>query len=85
MALNTLLRQKERIARSYNKKVKHKTFKIDELVWKVILPKDRKDRVMGKWSPNWEGPFRVTRVFDNNVYQSREVGEDKRLLNINGK
>lgn len=52
MALNILLRQKERVARSYNKKVKQKTFTINELVWKVILPRDRKDRMTGKWSPN---------------------------------
>lgn len=43
MALNTLLRQKERVARSYNKKVKQNTFTVNDLVWKVILPKDRKD------------------------------------------
>ena len=55
------------------------------MVWKVILPKDRKDRMMGKWSPNWEGPFRVTQVFDNNAYQIQDIGEDHRLLNINGK
>ena len=60
MALNTLLRQKERVAKSYNKKVKQKTFEIDELVWKVILPKYPKDRMMVKLSPNWEGSFRVT-------------------------
>lgn len=32
MALNTLLHQKERVARSYNKKVKQKAFSINELV-----------------------------------------------------
>lgn len=85
MALNTLLRQKEHVAKSYNKKVKQKTFAVDELVWKVILPKDRKDRMMDKWSPSWEGPFRVTRMFDNNAYQIQEIDEDNRLLNINGK
>jgi hypothetical protein len=56
-ALDLIKRQKERVEKFYNKKVKFKTFLIGDLVWKVILPMDRKDRLMGKWSPKWEGPF----------------------------
>lgn len=37
-ALDVLMRQKERFAKTYNKKVKSKTFKLGDLVWKVILP-----------------------------------------------
>ncbi|XP_045810829.1 uncharacterized protein LOC123905257 [Trifolium pratense] len=44
-ALDALIRQKERIAKAYNKKVKSKTFDLGDLVWKVILPMDRRDRV----------------------------------------
>ncbi|XP_058764523.1 uncharacterized protein LOC131637975 [Vicia villosa] len=50
-AFDSLQRQKERVSRAYNKKVKDKTFAVDDLVWKVILPMDRNDRVFGKWSP----------------------------------
>jgi hypothetical protein len=56
-ALELLKRQKKRIEISYNKKVKVKSFTPEDLVWKVILPMDRKDRALGKWSPKWEGPF----------------------------
>ena len=52
LALDSLIRQKERVARAYNKKVKDKVFAGDVLVWKVILPMDKNDRVLGKWSPN---------------------------------
>lgn len=51
-ALDMLIRQKERVAKAYNKKVKPTTFLVDNLVWKVILPLDKNDRVLGKWSPN---------------------------------
>lgn len=67
IALDVLTRQKERVARAYNKRVKGKMFALNDFVWKVILPMDRNDRTMGKWSPNWEGPFRVLKVFSNNA------------------
>ena len=59
LALAALRRQKDRMAKAYNKKVRDKVFHVDDLVWKVILPMDRNDRVLGKWSPNWEGPFKI--------------------------
>ncbi|XP_027343131.1 uncharacterized protein LOC113855699 [Abrus precatorius] len=67
-ALEKMIRQKERISRSYNKKVRNKHFNSGELVWKVILPFDKKSRKLGKWSPNWEGPFEIENVFSNNAY-----------------
>ncbi|CAJ2646382.1 unnamed protein product [Trifolium pratense] len=84
-ALDTLSRQKERVAKAYNKKVKSKTFDVGNLVWKVILPMDKKDRVLGKWSPNWEGPFKIIQVFSNGAYEIEELTSEKRTLNINGK
>ncbi|XP_050916490.1 uncharacterized protein LOC127131618 [Lathyrus oleraceus] len=56
-ALELLKRQKKRVEISYNKKVKVKSFLPEDLVWKVIIPMDRKDRALGKWSPKWEDPF----------------------------
>ena len=47
MALEVLTKQKERIAKAYNKKVKSKFFAQGDLVWKVILPMDKKNRVLG--------------------------------------
>jgi hypothetical protein len=84
-ALEMLTRQKERVAKAYNKKVKSKTFNVGNLVWKVILPMDKKDRVLGKWSPNWEGPFKVVQVFSNGAYEIEELTEEQRSLIINGK
>jgi len=55
------------------------------LVWKVILPMDRKNQVLGKWSPSWEGPWQLLRVFSNNAYDIKELNDDQRILRINGK
>lgn len=38
VALDVLIRQKEWVAKVYNKKVKVKTLSIGDCVWKVILP-----------------------------------------------
>jgi hypothetical protein len=54
MALEVFLRQKERVVKAYSKKVKSKSFNLGHFVWKVLLPTDKRDRVLGKWSPNWE-------------------------------
>ena len=83
--MDSLQRQKEKVARAYNKKVKGKMFAVDDLVWRVILPMDRNDRVLGKWSPNWEGPFKVLQVFSNNAYEVEELAPDRRILRVNGK
>ena len=84
-ALDLLRLQKKRVEDSYNRKVKPKVFLPEELVWKVILPMDRRDRSMGKWSPKWEGPFRVIQTFSGGAYEVEEISGDKRLLRVNGK
>ena len=84
-ALEILMRQKERVARTYNKRVKKKVFIINDLVWRVILPMDKKNKALGKWSPHWEGPFRILKVFSNNAYEVEELLDDKRVLKVNGK
>ncbi|XP_058784623.1 uncharacterized protein LOC131659451 [Vicia villosa] len=84
-ALEVLKRQKEIVARAYNQKVKGKTFTSNDLVWKVILPMDKKNKALGKRSPYWEGPFRVLKAFSNNAYEIEELAEDRRILKVNGK
>jgi hypothetical protein len=37
-AVEMLARQKERVAKVYNRKVKEKNIIVDDYVWKVILP-----------------------------------------------
>jgi len=68
-ALDVLLRQKVRVAKAYNKKVKSKSFNVGDLVWKVLLPMEKKDKVLGIWSPNWEVSFELIQVFSNGAYE----------------
>ncbi|XP_015964519.1 uncharacterized protein LOC107488306 [Arachis duranensis] len=47
LALENIIRQKESVARSYNRRIKEKSFKIGELVLKVILPMEKKIKISG--------------------------------------
>lgn len=58
-ALANVESNKARVARWYDKNVKIKEFLKWELVWKLILPIGSRDQKFGKWSPTWEGPYRI--------------------------
>ena len=48
--------------RAYNKKVKLKSFQVGDLVWKTILSLGMKSNKFGKWSPSWEGLYKIVKV-----------------------
>ena len=85
VAYENIVRQKEKVAKFYNKKVKPKCFSEGDLVWKVVLPLDKRSTAYEKWSPNWEGPFEVEKALSNNAYAIKEVGSDYFISSINGK
>jgi len=58
---------------------------MNDLVWKVILPMDKRNKTLGKWTPGWEGQWKILRVFSNNAYEIEELNDDNRLMRINGK
>ena len=85
-ALENIEANKLRVARYYNKKVKNKQFCEGELVWKVRLPIRSKDNRFGKWSPNWEGPYRIKCCALVNAYILETLeGEKEFDRAINGK
>jgi hypothetical protein len=84
-ALGSIEKDKLRVARAYNKKVKLKNFQIGDLVWKVILPIGSKDRKFGKWSPSWEGPFKITRIVPGNSYLVESIQGTLLPRALNGK
>ncbi|XP_070019906.1 uncharacterized protein [Nicotiana sylvestris] len=49
-----------RMARSFNKRVKSRQFTSGQLVLKKIFP--HQDEAKGKFSPNWQSPYMVHRV-----------------------
>jgi len=67
-ALISIEENKKRVAKWYDKKVKAKEFVDRDLVWKLILPIGTKSPKFGKWSPNWEGPYRINRSAPSNAY-----------------
>jgi hypothetical protein len=51
-ALCEIERDKLRVGRVYNKRVKKKLFRVRDLVWKMILRIGSKSNKFEKWSPN---------------------------------
>jgi hypothetical protein len=60
-------------------------FSARELVWKVILPIGIKDNKYGKWSPNWEGPYRITRSAPGSAYFYETLEGEEFSRAVNGK
>jgi hypothetical protein len=71
--LGEIERDKLRIARAYNKRVKEKSFQVGNLVWKTILPIGSKSNKFRKWSSNWEGPYRIEAVIPENSYMIQSI------------
>nr|KYP43885.1 hypothetical protein KK1_034665 [Cajanus cajan] len=85
IALQNLVQQKERIEKTYNKRVKASSFRVGDLVLKVILPMDQRSRHLGKWSYNWESPFIIDQVYSKNAYMIKEINSNAASKVINGK
>jgi hypothetical protein len=47
-ALGEIETDKLRVARAYNKKVKEKSFQVEDLIWKTILPISFRSNKFGK-------------------------------------
>jgi hypothetical protein len=84
-ALENIEKNKMQVARYNNKKVKVKQFAEGDLVWKALLPIGTMDSAFGKWSPNWEGPFRVVKCTPGNAYIFKTLLEEEFTAVINGR
>jgi hypothetical protein len=84
-ALENIEKNKMRVAKYYNKKVKVKQFAEGDLVWKALLPIVTKYSAFGKWSPNWEGPFRVVRCVPGNANMFKTLLGEEFTAAINGR
>ena len=84
-AFNHRLIQKNKVAQTYNNIIKKKSFKERKLVWNIILLVGSKNKELGKWSPNWEGPFKVHQVLPGNAYWLENLHREPHKRFINGK
>jgi hypothetical protein len=63
--LGEIERDKLRVARAYNRKVKEKSFQVRDLVWKTILPiRSRSNKF---------GPYRIEKVISRNSYMVQSI------------
>ncbi|XP_020207288.1 uncharacterized protein LOC109792302 [Cajanus cajan] len=63
---------KLRASRRYNTRVRHRSFRVGNLVWR-LLGEARKDTTDGKLAPSWGGPFRVVENLENGAYRLEEL------------
>jgi hypothetical protein len=84
-ALEEIEKEKIKIAKAYNKRVMENSFQVGDLVWKMILPLGTRSGKFGKWSPSWEGPFRVIRVVPGNAYFMEDLEGHSLSKDLNGK
>jgi transposase InsO family protein len=84
-ALEETEKEKVKIAKAYNKHVVEKSFQVGDLVWKMILPLGTRSGKFGKWSPSWEGPFRVIRVVLGNAYFREDLEGHSLPKALNGR
>ena len=64
-----------RMKRAFDQKVRPRCFQVGDLVLKRILPPQTDHR--GKWTPNYDGPYIVTKVFDGGALMLATMdGED---------
>jgi hypothetical protein len=84
-ALKEIEKDKGRAASACNKRVKSKFFRVGELVWKTILPIGSKSNQFGKWSHNWEGPYKVIKVIYGNSYLLETLQGERLNRAFNGR
>ena len=84
-ALINVEANKVRVDRWYDKKVKVKTFDQGDLVWKLILLIGTKNPKFGKWSPTWEGPYKINRCVPGNTYILETLKGEEFSRALNGK
>jgi hypothetical protein len=79
--LEEIEKEKVKIANAYNKRVVEKSFQVGDLVWKMILPLGTRSGKFSKWSPSWEGSFRVIWVVSGKAYFVEDL-EGHSLLKV---
>jgi hypothetical protein len=84
-ALGENERDKLSVVRAYNKRFKEKLFQVRNLVWKTILPIRSRSNKFGKWSPYWEGSYRIKEVILGNSYMVQSIQRTSLSRALNGK
>uniref|UniRef100_A0A803MRR6 Tf2-1-like SH3-like domain-containing protein n=1 Tax=Chenopodium quinoa TaxID=63459 RepID=A0A803MRR6_CHEQI len=62
----------QEVARSFNKNVRARVFKLGDWVLRKVYKNTRKVNA-GKLAPNWEGPYEIIKVVGNGAYRLRNT------------
>ena len=62
----------QQTAKGFNRLVRHRTFRPDNLVIRKVVGNKKKSSD-GKLGPNWEGPYRVTEQIGTGDYRLEEL------------
>ncbi|XP_071728499.1 uncharacterized protein [Rutidosis leptorrhynchoides] len=62
---------KQRITKYYDKRVRARTYKVEDLVWSD----NQASRAQNTWKlgPNWEGPYKVIGISNTRAYKLAEL------------
>ncbi|KAK3011143.1 hypothetical protein RJ639_012868 [Escallonia herrerae] len=66
-ALDRVISTKQRVARFYNRRVRMRIFRVGDLALRKLGVSNPKAAV-GKLSPNWEGPYKISKVLRPGAY-----------------
>ncbi|KAK3043471.1 hypothetical protein RJ639_002050 [Escallonia herrerae] len=71
-ALDRVILTKQRVARFYNRRVRMRIFRVGDLVLRKLGVSNPKATV-GKLSPNWEGPYKISKVLRPGAYSLKTL------------
>ncbi|XP_004308772.1 PREDICTED: uncharacterized protein LOC101290912 [Fragaria vesca subsp. vesca] len=83
-AFNNLILEKQRIARSYDKVTRGRSYAESQKVWRAVLPLGEKIDSRGKWSARWEDPFIIHRILPKGAYHMCDLDGTIHRNPING-
>ena len=72
------------IAHAYNQFVQHREFNKGDLVWKT-MDAIMRGQPIPKFSPRWEGPYKVAEASSNGYYKLTRVDDGFRTGTVNAK
>ncbi|XP_024171492.1 uncharacterized protein LOC112177435 [Rosa chinensis] len=84
-ALDSLVMEKQRVARAYDKRTRGRNYSEGELVWKAVLPLGEKLDGRGKWTPRWEGPYIIHKILGKGAFHLKDLDGDVHHNPINGR
>ncbi|XP_024171574.1 uncharacterized protein LOC112177511 [Rosa chinensis] len=84
-ALDSLVMEKQRVARAYDKRKHGHSSKEGDRVWKAVLPLGEKLTGRGKWTPRWECTFVIHRILDRRAFHLKDLDGELHRNPINGR